>query len=104
MRVIVVLSLLSAIIGTLGGCGTGTAGAVPIGPDTYMIGRLGNITDYSASSVKARLYGEAGAFCVEKGRVMSPLTSTGQDSGFGTYASAEVQFLCLRSDDPRLSR
>jgi hypothetical protein len=78
------------------GCATtGTDGVVQIGPDLYMIGGLGKFTDFSASGVKVRMFQEAAKYCADQGRVMSPVNSTGQDSGFGTYASAEVQFRCL---------
>jgi hypothetical protein len=86
-------------LGQLGCATTGTNGVVPIGPDLYMIGGLGKFTDFSGSTVKARMFKEAAAYCAGQGRVMSPVNSTGQDSGFGTYASAEVQFRCLRSND-----
>lgn len=82
----------------------GSGGIVPIGPDMYMVGGLGQFTDFSSSAVKGRLYNEASKFCAERGQVMSPLSSNGQDSGLGTYASAEVQFRCLKPDDTRLAR
>lgn len=76
-------------------CATGTDGIVEIGPDTYMVGGLGRFTDYSSSAVKARLYQDAAKHCAGKNKVMVPVNSVGQDSGFGTYASAEVQFRCV---------
>lgn len=66
-----------------------------LGPDMYMIGGLGNFTDFSASAVKARMFQQAAKYCADQGRVMSPMASTGKDSGYGTYASAEVLFRCL---------
>jgi hypothetical protein len=64
---------------------------------------MGGMTDYSGSSVKARLFNEAKLSCPEKGLVMVPLTSTGQDSGPATYASAEVQFRCQQPEILRSS-
>lgn len=79
-----------------GGCvTTGTNGVVKIGPDTYMLGRFGNFTDASGSAVKARLFIEANEYCGKQGLEMVPGDSTARDSGFGTYASAEVQFRCV---------
>ena len=87
------------------GCATtGTDGIVQIGPDLYMVGGLGKFTDFSSSGVKARLYQEAAKYCTDKGRVMLPANSTGHDSGYGTYASAEIQFWCLLPTDPRLKQ
>jgi hypothetical protein len=82
---------------------TGTNGVVQIGPDLYMIGGLGGFTDFSSSGVKARLYQTANKFCADKGCVMLPANSTGRDSGMGTYATAEIQFYCLKPNDPRLA-
>ena len=89
---------------TLVGCATGTDGVVQMGPDMYMIGGQGKFTDFSGSAVKARFYQDAAKHCQAKNRVMLPMSSTGQDSGFGTYASAEVQFRCVPADDPRLPK
>lgn len=88
------IAVLSTFI-ALTGCATGTDGPVSIGGDAYMIGGLGQFTDYSASAVKARMFKQATEFCASKGQDMTPLNSTGKDSGYGTYASAEVQFKCV---------
>lgn len=81
----------------IAGCATtGTNGAVNIGPDLYMIGGHGGLTDYSGSVVKARFFQQAAKFCEQQGRTMVPVNSTGQDSTpAGAYASAEVQFRCV---------
>lgn len=99
-----VITAIPVIIALLAGaCATtGTGGVVEIGPNTYMIGNLGKFTDFSGSAVKARLYQQAAEFCRSKGGVMVPVTSTARDSEYGQYASAEIQFMCLPPDDPRL--
>lgn len=85
-----------AILCGLAACATtGTDGVVEIGPDMYMVGGQGKFTDFSGSAVKARFFEQASKYCAQKGRTMVPLNSTGQDSGYGTYASAEVQFRCV---------
>ena len=87
------------------GCATtGTDGIVQIGPDMYMVGGLGKFTDFSSSGVKGRLYQDANKFCSEKNRTMVPVNSTGQDAGYATYASAEIQFRCLLPENPRLPK
>lgn len=93
-----------ALCAFLVGCATGTDGVVQMGPDMYMVGGQGKFTDFSGSAVKARFYRDATEYCGAKNRVMLPVNSTGQDSGFGTYASAEVQFRCVPADDPRLPK
>lgn len=90
---------------TLCGCATtGTNGVVQIGPELYMIGGLGNFTDQSSSAVKARFYQQGSKYCEERDKVMLPVNSTGQDAGYGTYASAEIQFRCLPPNDPRVAK
>ena len=86
------------------GCATGTDGVVPMGGDLYMVGGLGQVTDYSSTAVKGRLYKDASKHCMDMNRVMLPENSTGQDSGLGTYASAEIQFRCLLPSDPRIPK
>jgi hypothetical protein len=88
----------SAVVAALllDGCATtSTDGVVQVGTNQYMIGGLGKFTDFSSSAVKARFYQKGAKFCADKGLVMSPVTSTGQDSGLGTYASAEIHFRCV---------
>jgi hypothetical protein len=96
MKVLQFLTTFVGIVVCICGCATtGTNGVVQIGPDTYMIGGLGQFTDFSGSAVKARLYQQAAEFCRSKGGVMVPLNSTGQDSKPYQYASAEIQFKCV---------
>jgi hypothetical protein len=96
MKAVRFLTIVVGIVVCICGCATtGTNGVVQIGPDTYMIGGLGQFTDFSGSAVKARLYQQAAEFCRSKGGVMVPLNSTGQDSKYGQYASAEIQFKCV---------
>jgi hypothetical protein len=78
------------------GCATtGTDGVVEIGENLYMIGGLGNFSDFSSSAVKARMFQDATKSCSGKGKQVETVGSTGKDSSYGTYASAEVQFRCI---------
>lgn len=79
---------------SLMGCATGTNGVVAAGDGVFMVGGLGIFTDYSGSAVKARFVEQATKFCSDRGQTMVLLNSSGKDSGYGTYASAEVQFRC----------
>jgi hypothetical protein len=98
MKALRSLAIVVGIVVCICGCATtGTNGVVQIGPDTYMIGGLGKFTDFSGSAVKARLYQQAAEFCRSKGGEMIPLNSTAQDSKYGQYASAEIQFKCVPS-------
>ena len=89
------IGILSA---TILGCATGTNGVVPAGDGVYMVGGLGGFFDYSASQAKVRYLEQATKFCADRGQTMVLVNSTGKDSGFGTYASGEVQFRCVTKD------
>ena len=70
---------------------------------THNSGKGGNQTSTRAEvPVGSALYKQAEEFCKAKGGVMVPINSTAKDSGMGTYASAEIQFMCLPPDDPRV--
>lgn len=92
-----ILSVLIVAFTAVGasGCATPGSGIVEIADDTYMHSKFGSMLTYSGSEVKAELYKEANQFCAAKGKKLEPLNSTSQDSGIGTYASAEIQFKCL---------
>jgi hypothetical protein len=96
--------VIAALFGIAGCATTGTDGVVKIGPDMYMLGGQGKFSDFSSSWVKARLYQDGAKFCEQQGKVMVPINSTGQDSGYGTYASAEIQFRCVGKDDPHIAK
>lgn len=87
------LTTIAAAI-ALTACATGTE-VTEIGPNTYMVGGLGGFFDYSASQVKVKYFKEATQYCANKGMTMVPLNSSGRDSAYATYASAEVQFKCV---------
>ena len=90
------LAMVVVVSAFLSGCATtGTDGVVEIGPNTYMLGRLGGFTDFSGIAVKTRLYAEATKFCSAKNMVMIPYASSRHDSTPYQYASAEIQFKCV---------
>ena len=89
------LVLLGVLI--LAGCSTtGTDGVEAIGPNHFIIGGLGGSTDFSGSAVKVRYFKEATKYCADKGMTMSPISSTSQDAAGVQWASAEVQFRCVK--------
>ena len=93
-QILSVLIIALAAVGAIG-CATPGSGIVEIADDTYMHSKFGSMLTYSGGEVKAELYKEANQFCAAKGKKLKPLNSTSQDSGIGTYASAEIQFKCL---------
>ena len=83
---------------------TGTADIVPIGKDTYMVGRPGGFFTLSGGEVKAQLYRDANIFCRSQGKNLMPVSSLSRDSAPYTYATAELQFRCLADGDADLGR
>ncbi len=82
-----------------------TKDIVPIGKDTYMVGRAGSIFVDSGSEVKAQLFKDANAFCMSKGKEIMPVSTKQEDKVLGvSAASAELQFRCLNQNDPELKR
>ncbi len=98
LAMVVVVSALVSGCNTTGTddvlAGTGTDGVFEITPNLYIVGGLGSFTDFSSSAVKVRFYKKAAKFCSEKDMVMLPISSSGRDSGYNQYASAEVTFRC----------
>jgi hypothetical protein len=83
-----------------------TPGVVPIGPDTYMVSRQAATGFTGMSGLMAAAMREAEAFCRTKSMLMQ-VVSTSQSSPpyiFGNFPRAEVQFMCLASNDPELAR
>ena len=91
---------LSVIVG----CAMSAGRVVPIGKDTFMIGKQGSFTTFSGYEVKADLYSEANEFCACQNKQFMPISSASRDSGYAQYANAEIQFRCLKEGDPELGR
>jgi len=89
-------ALLSFAVALAGCASTGTDGPVKIGEDLYMIGGLGGALDHSGSVVKAKFFKQASEHCASMGREMSPVSSKGQDAFMSSWASAEVQYRCVK--------
>ena len=87
----------------LAGCIT-TTGVVPMGEDTYMIGKSSNLTSDS-STIKAAAYREAIEYCAKLGKKIQVVRAEEQDMRLGSHVgTAEIQFMCLDEDDPELNR
>ena len=81
-------------IALVSGCSTiGTKGVVEISPNFYMIAEMGGM-DYTAATIKVRLFEQARDYCLNKNQVMALISDTGTDYSRSTYASAEIKFRC----------
>lgn len=78
---------------------------VPIGKDTYMVSGWGKSPGgYSGAEVKANAIKQAGKFCADQGKHVQVVSSAQRDMTFGINATAELQFMCLSSNDNDFSR
>ena len=59
---------------------------------------------YSGGEVKASAIREANQYCSASGKKLQVVNSTQSDMRFGVEAAAELQFMCLESDDSDYTR
>jgi hypothetical protein len=90
---------------TLSGCAT-NSGVVPMGPDTFMVSRQAASGFSGMGSLKADAYREAGEFCLKTGKTVRVISTNESQPPyiFGNFPRAEVNFMCLSSGDPELTR
>lgn len=89
----------------LTGCAI-NSGVVPIGKDTYMVSRQAATGFSGSGNLKAKAFQEASQFCEKQGKKLQVVsTSEAQPPYiFANFPKAEVQFMCLDVNDPRLQR
>ncbi|WP_435893343.1 hypothetical protein [Oceaniferula spumae] len=94
------LSILGC--GVLASCAS-SSGVVPMGQDTYMVARSLKSIRGDSGRVKAEAIREANEFCLKQGKVMKIIDTNQKDmQPFRSDAQAEIQFMCLDPNDPRL--
>ena len=87
----------------LTGCAI-NSGVVPMGNDAYMVSRQA-ATGFSGSGAqKAECFQEAGKFCEKQGKKLYVVSTSEAHPPyiFTNFPKAEVQFMCLDANDPRL--
>lgn len=88
-----VVSLSITAAAATSGCGT-TTGIVKISEDTYMLAKQ-DMTRWSGSGVKVKLYKEANEFCTKSGKKFVQVSNTSVDAApKHSMAGAEIQFKC----------
>lgn len=100
---------LLAVAAGVSGCAS-QSGAIPLGPDTYLISNQGGGFWAMPSTLRNEALTEANQYCGSRGKffrvVSTQLLSQiplGQ-SGGPRFPIAEVQFMCLDADDTELNR
>lgn len=99
MRKIYILILLCL---GLVGC-VYSSGVIRTGQDTYIIARTQERLDGSSNNVKAAAIKVANKYCERCGKVIKVISTSQKDMvPFKSDATAEIQFMCLDANDPRL--
>ena len=69
----------------------------------YAVGGHGGFTDFSGSAMSGQFYQTAVKYCSNRDLAVLVTHRSAQDSGLGTAASAEIQFSCAATNDPRIA-
>ena len=86
------------------GCAA-SSGIVPMGKDTYISTKQGWISTQSVGALKAEIYKEANAYCLQRNKKLMPVSSNVTPGVLGySYPEAELQFMCLNDSDYELQR
>lgn len=89
----------------LAGCAS-NSGVVPMGQDTYMVSRQAATGFTGSGTLKADAFNEANQYCLSQGKTLQVVNTQEAQPPFilGNFPKAEVQFMCLSSNDPELAR
>lgn len=88
------LLIVSCLI--LSGCATSTTGALPAGPDTFVVSRQAGAFPSGREPLLAEALAEAGSKCTSMGKAMKLVSSTENPGPYilGNYPKATVTFTC----------
>lgn len=99
MRKLIYLFIMFVLVS---GCAS-SSGIVRTGQDTYLIARTEERFDGSSNNVKATVLKQASRYCENCGKTIKVISTSQKDMiPFKSDATAEVQFMCLEVNDPRL--
>lgn len=89
----------------LAGCAS-NSGVAPIGKDTYMVSRQAATGFSGSGDLKAQALREANEYCLNQKKVLQVIHTEEAKPPFifGNFPKAEIQFMCLDSNDPELAR
>jgi hypothetical protein len=77
---------------------------VSTGPDTYIVISQPTFGRSSGQKEKVKALKKANRYCVKLGKRMQQINSKETDPGFNRSAAAEVEFRCIKPEDPALQR
>lgn len=87
------------------GCASNT-GVVNMGKDTYMIARQQATGFPGLGNLKAEIIGEGSRYCAGQGKEFQIVSTQETQPPYvlGNYPRSEIQFMCLRPEDPAYQR
>jgi len=85
------------------GCAS-NSGVIPMGQDTYMVSCQAATGFSGSGDLKARALQEASQFCTKQGKKLQVISTHESRPPyiFANFPKAEVQFMCLDVNDPKL--
>lgn len=87
----------------IAGCAS-NSGVVPSGPDTYLVSRQAATGFSGSGTLKADALREANEYCSKEKKSLKVIKTNEAQPPYllGNFPKAEVEFMCLAADDPRL--
>jgi hypothetical protein len=97
------IGLLALALG-VAGCAA-NSGVAPTGPDSFMVSRQAATGFSGSGNLKAEAFSEAEQYCTQRSKVLFVTNSkeVGPPYVMGNFPKAEVEFMCLNTNDPRLA-
>jgi hypothetical protein len=95
--------LVALVAINIAGCAS-NSGVAPMGAEVFMVSRQAATGFSGSGTLKAEALNEAGQYCAGLSKVIF-VTSTEEAQPpyvLGNFPKAEVQFMCLSANDPRL--
>jgi len=89
---------------SLFGCAA-NSGVAPTGPDSFLVSRQAATGFSGSGTLKAEALAEAGSYCTQHNKVLlvTEAKEVGPPYVMGNFPKAEVSFMCLSANDPRLA-
>ena len=86
------------------GCAA-NSGIVSTGQESFVVSRQAATGFSGSGNLKAEALGEAGQYCTERSKVIFVTDTTEAQPPYilGNFPKAEVRFMCLNANDPRLA-
>ncbi|MGY4502004.1 hypothetical protein ACVWYH_005961 [Bradyrhizobium sp. GM24.11] len=98
------IALIFAWTSVLAGCAA-NSGVAPTGPDSFVVSRQAATGFSGSGTLKGEALTEAGQFCASQKKTL--LVTDSKEAAppyvMGNFPKAEVGFMCLPADDPRLA-